>query len=293
MHSHFCFNSKIFLITLTIFLVASCDNNSERTYGGAKVQNGNHVLPTSDGGAIIVGNTANRSAGFFDVYTLKLDSRGEVAWSRTHGGSGWDYGQVVRQTADGGFIVAGTTQSYGPGDPNNHGSYGNFWIFKLNADGQILWEKVHGNFEVDNLNAMILTREGGFLLAGTTNSTASTPANSSSFYIVKVNSDGDKEWDQTYGEVDVPDIAYAMAQHEDGGYVIAGTSGFTADTAESLIIKIDQHGNQQWKSLLGEENKFDQLADLRATADGGFIAAGKKFDYWHPFSSVASRGLDV
>ena len=121
------------------------------------------VRQTSDGGYIVAGRTESFGAGGTDFWVLKLDSEGLVEWQCTYGGAGNDYANCIQQTSDGGYIVAGDTESFGAGGYDA-------WILKLDSSGNIDWQNTYGGTGNEYANCIQQTSEGGYVLAGERNS---------------------------------------------------------------------------------------------------------------------------
>lgn len=132
----------------------------QRTYGGRSDDYARSVEPTRDGGYIVAGITETFGAGDMDAWVLKLDSKGSVEWQYTYGAAGGDYAHAVRQTADGGFIVAGSTASAGRGM--------DAWLLKLSSLGAIEWQKAYGGSKSESAFALDLRPGGGYYVAGKT-----------------------------------------------------------------------------------------------------------------------------
>jgi len=133
------------------------------TYGGRDIDQAREIRRTPDGGYIVAGLTKSFGAGSYDLWLLKLDKRGSILWQKTYGGPKADYGHSVHPTADGGFIVAGTTASFGSGISDG-------WVLKLNARGSVLWEKTYGGSAYDGLFCVRPLGKGGYIAAGKTRS---------------------------------------------------------------------------------------------------------------------------
>lgn len=161
-----------------------------RTYGGSGWDSGLEVQCTTDGGFIVGGYTMSSGAGQTDYYMLKIDASGNLTWSRTYGGSNYDNGTSVLQVPDGGYLLGGYTKSFG--DTN-----GDFWIVRTDANGDSLWSQIYGGSEIEELNGMDLTLDGGYILAGRTNSLGNT----SSVWLVRIAQDftgiGESEYAQS------------------------------------------------------------------------------------------------
>ena len=189
-----------------------------------------------------------------------------VLWSQTYGGTE-DDGQFhlvyVVETPDGGFAVASNTESFGAGSSD-------FWLIKTDASGNMEWNKTYGGTEFDVVYSLILTSDGGFALAGLTGSFGTGNVD---FWLVKTDSFGYLEWNQTYGGKG-SDIAYSLVETSDGGYALAGYSGsFGAGESDFWLVKADHYGNLEWNQTYGGANG-DVAYSLVETSDGGFALVG-------------------
>jgi hypothetical protein len=135
----------------------------QKTFGGSADERGSAVAPTRGGGYIIAGRTFSTGAGLFDMYLVKTDAAGNLTWQKTYGGSSSDEACAVVQTADGGYAVAGFTDSYGAGNFD-------VYLVKTDASGNKLWQKTYGGAQDDGANCLQVRSDGGFILAGWTSS---------------------------------------------------------------------------------------------------------------------------
>jgi len=176
-----------------------------------------------------------------------------VMWSQTYGGTedDGDFHLVyVVETSDGGYAVAGNTESFGAGSSD-------FWLIKIDASGNMEWNKTYGGAEFDVPYSLILTSDGGFALAGLTSSFV---AGNFNFWLVKTDSHGNMLWNKTYGQ----GIASSLVETSDGGYALAGGD---------RLVKTDRYGNLEWNKTHGGANG-DYSDSLVQTSDGGFTLAG-------------------
>jgi len=256
----------IFCIILALTIGASLAG-WERTYGGSDDDYGESVAQTSDGGYIIAGKTSSFGAGYSDVYLVKTDCDGDTLWTRTYGGSYNDGGYSVAQTSDGGYIIAGYTDSFG-GERN-------VYLVKTDAAGNTLWTRNYGGSDDVVGLSVAQTSDGGYIIAGWTTSFG---AGESDFYLVKTDGDGDTLWTRTYGGSS-GDYGYSVAQTSDGGYIIAGaTSSFGAGNYDVYLVKTDAAGDTLWTRTYGGDAD-DVGYSVTQTSDGGYIVAGETYSF--------------
>ena len=159
-----------------------------KTYGGSNFDLGFSMQETWDGGWIVAGATASSGEGENDAWVVKLDSDGEIAWQKTYGGSGNDYAKCIGLTMDGGYIVAGTTYSFGTGGSDA-------WLLKLDENGETVWQKAYGGSSYDYVTA-IEVFSWGYIVAGNTFSFGDGDSN---IWVMAIVNDGETAWEKTYG----------------------------------------------------------------------------------------------
>jgi hypothetical protein len=234
-----------------------------RTVGGANDDVALAIIQSTDGGYAAAGYTYSFGAGSRDYYIVKLDAGGTLQWSRTIGGTDYDYGESIIQTTDGGFAVSGWTQSFGAGS-------GDFYVVKFDPDGNLQWNRTIGGTDADYCLSIIQTTDGGYALAGQANSFG---AGSNDFYIVKLDSVGTLQWTRTVGGAAL-DYAESIIQTTDGGYAVGGlTYSFGAGNQDMYIVKLDPGGTLQWNRTIGGTND-DYAESLIQATDGGYVGAG-------------------
>jgi hypothetical protein len=205
----------------------------------------------------------------------------EIIWQKILGGSSDDYAFSIQQTPDGGYIVAGYTES-NDGDVKGNHENGDFWIVKLDKDGNIEWQKTLGGSNWDWAFSVQQTPDGGYIVAGFTwSNDGDVSGNHGSLdaWIVKLDKDGNIEWQKTLGGSG-NDWATSVQQTTDGGYIVAGgtysTDGVIRGNHGSLdawVVKLDGNGNMQWQKALGGSGS-DSAWSVQQTTDGGYIVAG-------------------
>ncbi|MEK7353793.1 MAG: hypothetical protein AABZ77_04730, partial [Chloroflexota bacterium] len=187
------------------------------------------VQQTADGGYIVAGTTYSFGAGNADVYLVKTDASGNMTWSQTFGGTIGDYGISVQQADDGGYIIAGMTNSFIAG--NNEDVY----LVKTDASGNLTWQKSFGGTNWEEARTVQQTTDGGYIIVG---QTASFGAGSWDVYLIKTDASGNMTWSKTFGGTN-SDYGYSVRQTADGGYIIAGlTYSSGAGSADVYLVKV-------------------------------------------------------
>jgi hypothetical protein len=244
----------------------------QKTFGGSNYDEGYSVQQTSDDGYIIAGWTRSFGTGSDDVYLIKTDSKGNLLWQKTFGGSSNDYGYSVQRTSDGGYIIAGETWSF-----NN--PKGDVYLIKTDPNGNQEWQKTFGGSGSDWGSSVRQTADGGYIIAGTTDYFGVW---NDDVYIIKTNSEGELKWQRIFGGTN-SDWGNSVQQTYDGGYIIAGnTYSFGAGDADVYLIKTDSGGNLKWQKTFGGSG-FDWGRSVQQTTDGGFIIAGSTFSFGDPY----------
>ncbi|WP_216688486.1 hypothetical protein [Hymenobacter siberiensis] len=279
----------------------------DKTFGGSSYDELYDIVPTRDGGYLLGGSSSSGisgdksepSKGYDDYWVIKIDALGTKQWDRTIGGVTTDYLYNVLQTADGGYLLGGNSYSGVGADktgPSRGG--GDFWVVKLNAQGQKVWDKTYGGSGSDynGFKNMSLTQDGGFLIGGFSDSGVSGEktqpcwgGSDGDYWVLKLDSLGTQQWDRTVGGTLSERLA-TVSQTADGGYLLAGSSasGISGNKTEPnrgplnptgytgfdyWVVKLDAAGVQQWDRTFGTSSG-EYLADAKQTIDGGYILAG-------------------
>jgi hypothetical protein len=244
------------------------------TFGGGSDESGHSVQQTTDGGYIITGNTDSFGNGDWDVWLIKTDANGDSLWTKTFGGSDYDYGESVEQTTDGGYIITGYTKV---GDWND-----DVYIIKTNSNGDSLWTKIFGGSSNDRSYSVQQTTDGGYIIGGFTYSYGN---GGSDFWLIKTDSNGNEEWNQTFGGSSNDD-GNSVQQTTDGGYIITGRTKLDGSVPSDVwLIKTDSQGDSVWTKTFGGSSS-DNGYSVQQTTDGGYIIGGFTYSYGNGGSDV-------
>ena len=270
-----------------VYLIKTDSNGEtlwEKTLVGGDRYYGHSVQQTTDGGYIVTGlKHIFVETGIYptkeDVYLIKTDSNGNMLWEKTIGGSDSDMGNCVQQTSDGGYIILGSTYSYGAGNED-------VYLIKTDPNGNTLWERTFGSSEWDFATSIQQTSDGGYIIAGDIrhiNYNVSDPDEYifyCGFYLIKTDSNGEKIWEKTFeGDNSYSDYITSAQQTTDGGYIIANSKEpYGAGESDIYIMKTDSNCEKIWEMTVGGIDD-DMGKSIQQTTDGGYIIAGSTYSY--------------
>jgi len=198
----------------------------------------------------------------------------QTMWNQTYGGTDYDQAYSLVETSDGGFALAGETRSFGDGNSDD------FWLVKTDASGNMEWTQTYGGTDQEQAYSLVVTSDGGFALAGYTNSFG---VGGYDFYLVKTDALGNVEWTQTYGRADY-EQARSLVETSDGGFALAGeTKSFGDGPSDYWLVKTDASGNEQWNQTYGG-TEHERAHSLVVTSDGGFALVGETESFGSGFS---------
>ena len=261
----------------------------QKSLGGTEYDNAHCIQQTTDGGYIVAGITGSDDGdvtgnhGGGDVWVVKLKAAGDIQWQKTLGGASYEYANAIQQTADGGYILAGNSNSIN-GDVTGHHGSGDYWVVKINVDGDIQWQKSLGGTGLDLAYSVQQTTDGGYIVTGWSNSINGDVTGNhgnGDYWVVKINVDGDIQWQKSLGGSKT-DIARSIQQTTDGGYVVVGTSSsYNGNVSgqhgilyeDYWVVKLNANGGILWQKCLGGSYE-DTARSIQQTADGGYIVAG-------------------
>jgi len=235
-----------------------------RTYEISGITSVESLQQTADSGYIIAGNTRSNVGRNSDINLLKTGPTGSDQWNRTFGRTfTYDCVKSVLQTLDGGYLIAGSTSACRDNCTDD------VWLIKMSPQGQEQWNLTLGGTGEDKLGFVQQTDDSGYVLIGNTNSYG---AGSFDIWFVKVDSNGNMQWDNTIGGIG-RDKAYSVSQVP-GGYIIAGyTNSYGANSSNCWLVKTDSEGNEQWNKTYDATEAYSATF-IRQTTDNGFIITG-------------------
>jgi len=231
------------------------DGNPEwnKTYGGNNREWVNSVQQTFDGCFIILGGTESYGSGQSDIWLVRTDHEGEEQWNRTYGGNSRDWPNSVRQTFDGGFIIAGNTDSYGAGHTD-------LFLVKTDLNGNEQWNRRFGGWNHEFHSHLEQTTDGGFILGGW------TLTFDGDYWLIKTDADGNMQWDRTFDQ-----RLESFLQISDGCFILTADTGSEQDR-KILMVKTNPEGEEQWEISFDGDN----IHSVLQTSDGGYILTGDK-----------------
>lgn len=304
---------KIILISLIALISCYCSAQSppiewQRCYGGSGIDYPIAIKNDGNGGYVAIGFTSSTNGdvtgnhGGMDFWVLKLAPDGTIQWQKALGGSNDDYGYSIALTFDGGYIVTGTTWSTNGDVSGNHGDR-DVWVVKLDATGNIQWQKTFGGSSWEHARDIELTNDGGYIVVGVANSNngdVTSNHGQGDVWIVKLDGVGNIEWQKTFGGSSFDD-GYSVAQTHDNGYILAAvTSSTDGDMVDShggmdtFIVKLNSLGAVEWQKTIGgsgDDRPFSLQAvkdnsneyvfvGSSASANGDVIGNHGYQDYW-------------
>ena len=205
----------------------------QKTFGDYNNETAKSVIQLMDSSYVMLGYTNSFGMGGYDTYLVKVDKLGQLVWQKNYGGVDWDFGYSLKQTLDGGFIIAGTTYSFGRGNADGY-------VIKTDASGNVQWTKTFGGMMDDEFKSVVQTSDGGYALTGYSKS-YSDPTYGD-MWVFKINALGDSTWCKFYGGAK-EDFGNCIIQHPNGDFLIAGAKqSTTTNFLEAFALRINSSG---------------------------------------------------
>jgi len=249
------------------------------------------TMPLNDGTYLVAGTSNSYpylqktapNKGHNDYWVVKMDATGNVIWDKSYGGDFDDRLREIIKTADGNFILAGSSDSRKSFDKTEaRRGAEDFWLVKIDANGNKIWDKTFGGTDEDVLRDIIPTQDGGFLIGGYSRSTVSVDKTSSKggadYWLIKIDANGNKIWDKTFGGTD-DDILNRIESTDDNNFILAGNSYSQIGGDKTMnvvgandiwLLKINPSGNIIWQKQFGGW-AFEAVGGIKRTYDRGFI----------------------
>jgi len=267
----------------------------DKRFGGAGFDDVLATVPTPDGGYLlggvstsgVGGDKTQAGRGGYDYWAVKVNANGVKLWERRFGGDLDDVLRSIVTTPDGGFLLGGYSSSAATGDKSDTArGLDDYWIVKVDRHGKKVWDKTLGGDGNDQLFALTNTLDGGFLLAGSSESgrtgeKTDTLRGLTDYWAVKIDANGNKVWDETYGGTGSDDLRSVVVS-PGGNFLLAGASDSEVGQEKTVgsrglrdywVVKIAANGTKIWDNRFG--GSFDDLLTATAaTADGGYLLVG-------------------
>lgn len=279
----------LLIIFITTNLYTQPTIQWQKALGGSKEEEAYSIGKTSDGGYVVAGYTRSNNGnvtgmhGKQDMWVVKLNANGTLAWQKTLGGSDEDVARSIQQTSDGGYIVVGITKSNDGDVSGNHGAYDG-WAVKLSSIGDIQWQRALGGTGWEGMHAVQQTSDGGYVMVGDADSDNGDIVGYHGLgdvWVVKLSGTGDIQWQKSLGGT-AGEKGRSIQQTSDGGYIVAGytaskdgdVSGHSGGWKDDYwLVKITNTGDVQWQNTVGGSGD-DEAYSVKQTNDGGYIVAG-------------------
>lgn len=280
-------NSDIWVVKLN----ATGDIQWQRCLGGSQPDIGRSVLPLADGGYLVLGSTrsndgdASGNHGMADIWLVRLNTSGTPVWQRCYGGSLNDVPFGIKPTPDGGYIIAGESRS-SDGDLTSNAGFADYWVLRIDSDGDIQWQRSYGGSGGDTAYAIELTADGGYILNGLSTSTDGDVTNApvagsgpENYWVVKLDALGNIQWQRPCGGSGT-DRGFSVAQLDDGTYAAFGESGSNdGDVSNSFggadywMVRLTNTGALIAEQSFGGSNT-DRGSRAIALTDSGLLLSG-------------------
>ena len=259
---------SVLLSFFLLYLVGVFLENGIQTNRDTSMDAAGSVIETSDGGYAIAGLTQTVGTEDGDFWLIKTDKDGNEEWNRTYGEEKFETAHSLVETSDGGYALAGDTQSFGAGDSD-------YWLVKTDENGNEEWNQTYDKGADERARSLVEASDGGYVLAGDISySSVDLDYGWYEAWLVKTDENGNMEWDRTYGREGF-DGAYGLVEASDGGYVLAGfTQMIWGDGWNDFwLVKTDPNGNSDWSKTYGGDRPQNAYGLVEAS-DGGYVLVG-------------------
>lgn len=256
---------KLIIYILLLFnpIISFGQTTFFNSYGGAGNDYGKSIITTIDTAYTIIGATESFGNGNTDMYLFKIDSLGNLLWSKTYGGTNVDWGMDLKQTLDTGYILTGYSNS-------QSWDY-NIYVVKTDSIGNSLWTRTYGGNDWDFSYSIETTSDSGYIIAGETYSYGSGLSDG---YAIKLDSLGDTTWTKTFGGVG-NDVFYDVIETYNGNLLFAGSKTSIDGDTDYWLVKTDNYGNELWEYTAGD-SLDEVINDVIELTDSNYYFIGTK-----------------
>lgn len=234
-----------------------------RTFGGERWEEAHSVWPTRDGGYILAGATGIGYGYDWEAWLIKTNASGEQVWTQVFRADKESEAYCVRETRDGGYIVAGSYDQ-------------DAWVMKTDPTGKKIWSRTFGENDLeDEANCVQEMRDGGYIVAG---STESLGAGGTDGLLIRLDPTGRVIWSRTFGGPDWDSVDCVQETRDRGLILAGGTESWGAGKWDAWLIRTDASGNEVWSRTFGGPDR-DSLSSTQQTRDGGYIVVGRTLSF--------------
>lgn len=292
----------------------------DRTYGGSEGDVGFSLLHIPGEGYVVAGSTSSYGKRYPSIWILKLDNRGDTLWTRFFEGKMVSHARCVKQTSDGGYIIAGKGDEnilkldkdgkkewgrriswiFNSVDPTTDGGYilggdsvykqlewdytPSLTLVKTDKDGRVEWKNPFGEIYTGSASSVIQVKDGGYAVAGDSIDLKMGAEHSHYLMVSKLDKNGRREWTYYGNEYSA---AQSVRQTSDEGFIVSGNTTDTGHGLDVLLVRLDKSGKEIWRKTFGETNGWEYASDALQTTDKGFMVAGQadshgagRYDWW-------------
>ncbi|MFL5762875.1 MAG: T9SS type A sorting domain-containing protein [Bacteroidia bacterium] len=233
------------------------------TFGGANIDRATCVRQTADSGFVICGYSNSFGPGGYDIYVIKLNKYYQRVWEKAYGGDDWDFANAIRQTSDGGYIICGSTYSFGNGDQD-------FYLIKTDANGDTTWTKTFGGIKEDVARSVVQTSDGGYVVTGYTMSMGDLNGDC---YTIRTDPAGDTLWTNRYGGSGV-DKGNGVIEETTGGNIMIAGEATTGTNTDGTVIVLSPSGAYLTNYTFPSGPSYDNFNSISETPQGRFAMVG-------------------
>ena len=258
----------------------------QKTYGGSAGDNLASIKQTTDNGYIAVGFAYSNNGdvpnnqGNLDAWVIKIAANGNLEWSKTFGGSRQELMSDIQQTADGGYLMTGITVSSNGDVTNNHGNT-DLWVIKLQANGNLAWQKTYGGSHTDYANCIQKTNDGHYIIAGETNSSdgdISSAYGDLDAWVIKIDDLGNILQQTTVG-TNGSESANSILQTHDNNLLITGHSqNNSSNISDIFVATLNTNCTLLWQRQIPQNINRSSATAIFETSDCGYMLFGNQFD---------------